>query len=78
MILQRLSQEDWYQRLSGILITLQDGCDRRGGESNIFLTNPRNPNLSTRAALKRAQQLLGTDKADIRIFYDPSQQPAAT
>ncbi len=62
---------------SGILITLQDGCDRRAGESNIFLTNPRNPNLSTRAALKRAQQLLGTDKADIRIFYDPSQKLAA-
>ena len=62
---------------SGILITLQDGCDRRAGESNIFLTNPRNPNLSTRAALKRAQQLLGTDKADIRIFYDPSQHSAA-
>lgn len=59
---------------SGILLTLQDGCDRRAGESNIFLTNPRNPNLSTRAALKRAQQLLGTDKADIRIFYDPNQQ----
>lgn len=57
---------------SGILVTLQDGCDRRTGESNLFLTNPRNPNLSTRAALKRAQQLLGTDKADIRIFYDPS------
>lgn len=57
---------------SGILITLQDGCDRRAGESNIFLTNPRNPNLSTRAALKRAQQLLGTKEADIRIFYDPS------
>jgi len=57
---------------SGILITLQDGCDRRAGESNIFLTNPQNPNLSTRAALKRAQQLLGTDKADIRIFYDPN------
>ena len=62
---------------SGILITLQAGCDRRAGESNIFLTNPRNPNLSTRAALKRAQQLLGTDKADIRIFFDPNQQPAA-
>ena len=58
---------------SGILITLQEGCDRRAGESNIFLTNPQNPNLSTRAALKRAQQLLGTDKADIRIFYDPNQ-----
>ena len=62
---------------SGILITLQDGCDRRAGDSNIFLTNPRNPNLSTRAALKRAQQLLGTDKADIRIFYDPNQPTAA-
>ena len=62
---------------SGILITLQDGCDRRAGDSNIFLTNPRNPNLSTRAALKRAQQLLGTDKADIRIFYDPNQPATA-
>lgn len=57
---------------SGILITLQNGCDRRAGESNLFLTNPRNPNLSTRAALKRAQQVLGTKEADIRIFYDPS------
>jgi sulfate permease, SulP family len=60
---------------SGVLDTLQQGCDRRAGESNLFLTNPRNPNLSTRGALKRAQQLLGTDKADIRIFYDPNQQP---
>jgi SulP family sulfate permease len=63
---------------SGILVTLQDGCDRRAGESNIFLTNPRNPNLSTRAALKRAQQLLGTEKADIRIFYDPNKQQASS
>jgi SulP family sulfate permease len=59
---------------SGVLLTLQEGCDRRAGETNLFLTNPRNPNLSTRGALKRAQQLLGTDKADIRIFYDPNQQ----
>ncbi|MEI6176534.1 MAG: SulP family inorganic anion transporter [Verrucomicrobiota bacterium] len=63
---------------SGVMITLQEGCDRRKGESNLFLTNPRNPNLSTRGALKRAQQLLGTDKADIRIFYDPNQQPTRT
>lgn len=39
---------------------------------NIFLNNPKNPNLSTRYALKRAQELLGTTEADIRIFYDPS------
>jgi SulP family sulfate permease len=62
---------------SGILVTLQDGCDRSAGESNIFLTSARNPNLSTRSALKRAQQVLGTDKADIRIFYDPGHKTAA-
>ncbi|MCX8494975.1 MAG: SulP family inorganic anion transporter [Akkermansiaceae bacterium] len=58
---------------SGILVTLQEGCDRSAGESNLFMGNPRNPNLSTRAALKRAQQFLGSEKAHIRIFYDPSQ-----
>jgi SulP family sulfate permease len=56
---------------SGILETLQAGADRKEGESNIFLTMPSNPNLSTRDALRRAQQLLGTKEADIRIFYDP-------
>lgn len=61
---------------SGILVTLQEGCDRKAGESNIFLTSARNPNLSTRSALKRAQQLLGTEKAEIRIFYDPSHNAA--
>lgn len=61
---------------SGVLITLQAGCDRRLGESNLFLTNPQNPNLSTRSALKRAQQVLGTDKAEIRIFFDPNQPKA--
>jgi len=59
---------------SGILETLQEGCDRKEGESNLFLHFPSNPNLSTRDALRRAQQLLGTEKADIRIFYDPSQK----
>jgi SulP family sulfate permease len=61
---------------SGVLLTLQQGCDRRAGESNLFLTNPRNPNLSTRGALKRAQQLLGSEKAEIRIFYDPAKHPS--
>jgi len=60
---------------SGILETLQEGCSREDGETNLFLNSPSNPNLSTRDALKRAQQLLGTNKADIRIFYDPNQKP---
>ncbi len=34
---------------------------------------PSNPNISTRDALRRAQQLLGTKEADVRIFYDPKQ-----
>ncbi len=57
---------------SGTLDLIQEGTDREAGESNIFLYRPSNPNLSTRDALKRAQQLLGGEKADIRIFYDPS------
>ncbi|MGA0853419.1 MAG: SulP family inorganic anion transporter [Luteolibacter sp.] len=60
-------------RNSGVLMTLQEGCDREKSESNLFLSHPRNPNLSTRAALMRAQDLIGTDKARIRIFHDPNQ-----
>lgn len=56
---------------SGILETIQKGADRKEGESNLFLQFPSNPNLSTRDALRRAQQLLGDKKADIRIFHNP-------
>ena len=58
-------------KFSGVLEVLQEGCDRSRGESNLYLFMPSNPNISTRDALKRAQQILGTDKADIKIFYDP-------
>ena len=44
---------------SGVLETVQQGANRKVGESNIFLNRPSNPNISTRDALKRAQQLLG-------------------
>lgn len=60
---------------SGVLETLQQGADRTQGESNIFLTMPSNPNISTRDALRRAQHLLGTKEADVRIFYDPGKHP---
>lgn len=43
------------------------------GKENVKLNNPQNPNLSTRNALKRAQELLGSTEADIRIFHDPTQ-----
>ncbi len=47
------------------------------GRENIFPDHPRNPNLPMRHALKRAQEILGTDEADIRIFYDPAARAKA-
>ncbi len=55
---------------SGLLAVLQADCDVAAGESNVFPEIPSNPNLSNRCALKRAQQLLGTNKADLLIFVD--------
>jgi SulP family sulfate permease len=68
------ASKDVYKVLkrSGILEMLQEGADRSLGESNIFLAMPSNPNISTRDALRRAQQLLGTKEADVRIYYDPN------
>lgn len=59
---------------SGILEVLQEGCDRSEHESNVFPFTPLNPNISSRNALLRAQKLLGTKSADIRIFYDPTRK----
>ena len=42
------------------------------GRENLFMESMKNPNISTRNALKRAQEILGTEKADIRIFFDPN------
>ncbi len=42
------------------------------GRENLFVGSAQNPNLSTRNALKRAQQILGPAQPDVRIFFDPS------
>ena len=57
---------------SGVLRTLQRGCRREEGETNLFFYAPSNPNISTRDALIRAQDLLGTKKAEVKIYLDPS------
>lgn len=44
------------------------------GRENIFPGSTRNPNLSTRNALKRAVEILGGQKADVHIYYDPGKQ----
>jgi len=59
---------------SGVLETLQEGCDRKSGETNLFMYFQPNPNISTRDALIRAQELLGTKEADIKIFFDENQK----
>ncbi|MGJ8678203.1 MAG: SulP family inorganic anion transporter [Akkermansiaceae bacterium] len=58
---------------SGVLQTLQEGCDRSQGETNLFMNFQSNPNISTKDALLRAQDLVGTKEADIKIFYDKNQ-----
>ena len=51
---------------SGVYDLLQADCAE--GQSNIFLVEPKNPNMSTRKALLRAQQLLGGKQAEISIY----------
>jgi len=46
------------------------------GRENIFPGSPSNPTLATRNALIRAKELLGTDEAEVRIFYDVNQEKA--
>lgn len=59
---------------SGVLNVLQADCSK--GESNIFLIEPKNPNMSTRRALMRAQKLMGTKRADVSIYTTQNQTPA--
>lgn len=59
---------------SGVLRVLQEDC--KEGESNIFVFEPKNPNISTRYALKRAQQLLGSRQADISIYTTETTHPS--
>lgn len=47
------------------------------GRENFFMGSPTNPNLATRNALKRAQQIIGSKEADIHIYYDPRHQKGA-
>lgn len=60
------ARKDVYRvfRDSGVLEVL--------GKQNFFLESPRNPNLSTRKALLRAQEIIGSDQEpEIKIYYDP-------
>lgn len=55
-------------RRSGLLALL--------GRENFFMNSPSNPTIATRNALRRAQALLGTKQANIRIYVDPAKKTA--
>ena len=42
------------------------------GRENIFPGSISNPNLATKNALKRAQEIIGCSDIDVRIYHDPS------
>ena len=42
------------------------------GRENIFPGSISNPNLATKNALKRAQEIIGSSDIDVRIYHDPS------
>lgn len=44
------------------------------GRDNIFPGSALNPNLATRKALRRAQEILGTERANVHIYFDPNKQ----
>jgi len=44
------------------------------GKETFFPARPSNPNVATRNALRRAQELLGTTDAEVRIYYDPGRK----
>jgi SulP family sulfate permease len=57
-------------RTSGLLALL--------GRENFFMNSPSNPTIATRNALRRAQKLLGTRQANIRIYVDPTKKAPGT
>jgi SulP family sulfate permease len=46
------------------------------GRENFFMGSTHNPNLATRNALKRAQEIIGVREAEVQIFYDPRFSPS--
>ncbi len=50
------------------------GVLRDIGRENFFMGSAQNPNISTRNALRRAQEIIGVKEADVHIYYDPRHQ----
>lgn len=72
-LLAAVREEDRHLVISGVTksvyrVLKNSGLLEAVGRENLFIHSPGNPNVSTRNALRRAQELLGTDEAEIQIF----------
>ncbi len=45
------------------------------GEENLFLDDSKNPTLSAAKAVRRAKQIVGTDKMKVSIYVDSVKAP---
>lgn len=61
-------------RKGAIRIFKNSGLLRTLGRENVFPDNPHNPTLSTAKALQRAQKILGTSKADVKIYVSAAKK----
>jgi sulfate permease, SulP family len=78
-LLKSLRKEQRHLLLSGLTkdiyrVLRDSGLADIIGRENLFPASPSNPNLATRNALKRAQLLLGTTEAEVKLFVG-SRQP---
>ena len=78
-LIQFLGSQGRYLLISGAMrdvyrVLRDSGMIDVIGRDNIFMGVPSNPNISTKNALKRAQELLGTTSAEVHIFYDPNKK----
>lgn len=63
--------------ISGVMKDVYRVLKRSGavdfiGKENIFPGSVGNPNLATKNALTRAQEIIGSSNIDVKIFHDPS------
>jgi len=80
-LVEFLREHDRHLIVSGCMLEVYRVLKNSGiveiiGRDNIFPGSAQNPTLATRNALIRAQELIGDEKADIRIYYDPSKGEA--
>jgi sulfate permease, SulP family len=82
-LILRMRENQRHLLISGAMkevyrVLMRSGIVDLLGRDNIFLGSIRNPNLSTRRALKRAQDLLGqATTPEVTIFYDPTQKSSS-